>query len=116
MHALRLLSTALAAAILATGCVVYETPPGAYVVSQPVFDRSWSAARGALQDQGVQISSEDRGSGAIRGTRGGIGVLAQLRTQADGSVWVQFDTSGATSQDPDLINRISRSYDIRMGR
>jgi len=39
-----------------------------------------------------------------------------MRTQADGSVRVEFNTAGATSRDPDLINRVSRSYDRRMGR
>jgi hypothetical protein len=43
-------------------------------------------------------------------------VAANVRTQADGSVRVEFNTSGATGQDPALIDRISRSYDRRMGR
>jgi hypothetical protein len=116
IRAMRSLLTAFAAAMLIAGCVVYETPPGTYVVSAPVFDRAWSAAGGAMQDQGVQITGEDRGNGVIRGRRGGIEIAAQLRAQADGSVRVQFDTSGATGQDPDLINRISQSYDRRMGR
>jgi hypothetical protein len=85
-------------------------------VSQPVFDRAWNAARGALQDQGVEIAVEDRSNGVIRGQRGVIHVMAQVRTQADGSVRVQFDTSGGTGQDPGLIDRVSRSYDVRMGR
>ncbi len=116
MKSMRLLVAAFVGSLFAAGCVVYEPPPGAYVVSQPVFDRAWSAAGGAMQDQGVQITGEDRANGIIRGRRGGIDVAAQLRTQADGSVRVQFNTSGTTSQDPDLINRVSRSYDIRMGR
>jgi hypothetical protein len=64
----------------------------------------------------VQITGEDRSSGTIRGRRGGIDVTANLRTQADGSVRVEFSTAGATAQDPQLINRVSRSYDVRMGR
>ena len=116
IHAVRSMFGAFAAAMLVAACVVYEPPPGAYTVSAPVFDRAWSAAGGAMQDQGVQITAEDRANGVIRGRRGGIDVVAQLRTQADGSVRVQFDTSGATSQDPQLINRISQSYDRRMGR
>jgi len=43
-------------------------------------------------------------------------VTANVRTQADGSVRVEFNTAGETSRDPDLINRVSRSYDRRMGR
>ena len=112
LHALRLLLVAMATILLATGCVVYEPYPAA----PPVFERSWSAAAGAMQDQGVQITAEDRAAGVIQGRRGGIEVTAQIRSQADGSVRVQFDTRGATGQDPGLINRISQGYDRRMGR
>ena len=34
----------------------------------------------------------------------------------DGSVRVEFTTSGATAQDPGLIDRVTRSYNARMGR
>ena len=108
---------AAALAAVVGGCVVYEVAPGTYAPA-PVasFDRSWNAALGAFEDQGVPISSQDRGSGVIRGRRGGIDVTATLRTQADGSVRVELNTSGAVSQDPGLVERISRAYDRRMGR
>ena len=64
----------------------------------------------------MRITSEDRGWGVVRGTRAGINVTANVRTQADGSVRVEFNTSGATERDPALIDRISQSYDRRMGR
>ena len=99
------------------GCTYYEVAPGGYTASQPAsFDRSWSAAVGAFQDQGIGITSQDRGAGQIRGTRDGIDVVANVRTQADGSVRVEFNTSGATARDPALIDRISRAYDRLMGR
>jgi GH25 family lysozyme M1 (1,4-beta-N-acetylmuramidase) len=99
-------------------CTVYQVGPGTYAPasSPPAFDRSWHAAAGALEDQGVQITAEDRANGVIRGRRGKIDVSASVRTQADGSVRVQFNTAGATAQDPTLIDRISRAYDQRMGR
>lgn len=102
---------------LFAGCTYYQTAPGT-VVTTPAssFDRSWAAVIGALQDQGVQITSEDRGAGIVRGTRNGINVTASVRTQADGSVRVEFNTAGATERDPALIDRISQSYDRRMGR
>ena len=97
------------------GCVVYEPVPAGY--SQPAsFDRSWNAAVGAMREQGVTIIQEDRGAGVVRGTRGGINVTGSVRPQADGSVRVQFDTSGATGADPTLIDRITRSYQAFMGR
>jgi hypothetical protein len=104
-------------AVLVAGCTYYEVAPGVYATSSPTsFDRSWSATVGAFEDQGVRITAQDRGTGQVRGTRDGIDVLANVRTQADGSVRVEFNTSGATARDPGLIDRISRAYDRLMGR
>jgi hypothetical protein len=116
MH--RIVTAALVAMVcLAGGCVVYETAPGVYVTAPPsTFDRSWSAAVGAFEDQGVRITSQDRAAGQVRGTRDGIDLVANVRTQADGSVRVEFNTSGATARDPGLIDRVSRAYDRLMGR
>jgi hypothetical protein len=114
MRAAATLWLAVGAALLG-GCVVYEPVPAGY--SQPAsFDRSWSAAVGAMREQGVTITQEDRGAGIVRGTRGGINVTGSVRPQADGTVRVQFDTSGATAADPTLIDRITRSYQAYMGR
>jgi hypothetical protein len=106
----------LVAAALLAGCTYYVAP-GVYTTPGPAsFDRSWAAAVGAFDDQGVQITTQDRGTGQIRGTRDGIDVVANVRSQADGSVRVEFNTGGATARDPTLIDRISRAYDRRMGR
>jgi hypothetical protein len=116
MSVRRLLALGLAASLTA-GCTVYEVAPGVYA-SAPVstFDRSWSAARDAMLEQGVRVTQEDRATGMLRGTRDGIDVGALVYTQADGSVRVEFKTIGATRVDPSLIERISASYDQRMGR
>ena len=107
---------AMAMAAIA-GCTYYEVAPGTYSTSVPSkFDRSWAAAINSFQDQGVQITDQDRDAGLLRGTREGIDVLATIRTQADGSVRVQFDVTGATVRDPTLVDRISRAYDRFMGR
>jgi hypothetical protein len=105
---------AIAAALSLAACVVYEPVPAYQPV--PVFERSWAAAIGALQDQGVMITEQDRATGTVRGSRGAVNVVANVRTQADGRVRVEFNTSGAVSSDPDLANRISASYNRRMGR
>jgi hypothetical protein len=108
---------AAALATLLAGCVVYEVAPGTYgTAAAPSFDRSWNAATAALQDQGVDVLSHDRASGVIRGRRGAVDVTANVRTQADGSVRVELNASGAVSQDPGLVDRISQSYERRMGR
>ncbi len=93
---------------------VYHPVPVSYapVPSTSKFDRSWSAAIGALADQGVLISTQDRGAGIIQGKHKGTAVSGDIRHQGDGSVRVQFDTSG----DAALIQRITNSYNSRMGR
>ena len=78
------------------------------------FDRSFAAASGAMRDQGLTVTSEDRNTGTIVGKLEGGTVTASVRQQADGSVRVQFDASGM--RDPGVIDRVSRSYDRRMGR
>lgn len=62
----------------------------------------------AFEDQMVRIGTEDRAEGVLRGTRDAIDGTDCVRPQADGSVRVEFNTAGATSRDPDLINRIAR--------
>jgi uncharacterized lipoprotein len=107
----------LAAVLLSAACVVYEpVAVSPQLTVQQRFDRSWSAAAGAMSDQGLTITAQDRGAGVIRGTKDGINIAASVQTLADGSIQVKFDQSGATSSDPNLIHRVSDSYDRRMGR
>jgi hypothetical protein len=116
--------TAGAVALLAVaplvGCTVYQTSPGVYSSTPPpaqpsAFDRSWNAALSAMEEQGVTISSADRPTGIIKGHRGGIDMTANVRPQPDGTVQVKFNTGGNTAQDPQLISRVSRAFDARMG-
>jgi hypothetical protein len=105
--------------LLIVGCTYYQTAPGYYgpgASQESKFERSWSAAVGAFEDQGVRVTTADRPAGFLSGTRGAIHVTARLRSQTDGSVRVEFNTTGETGRDPELINRISRAYDRRMGR
>ncbi|MFO7494102.1 MAG: hypothetical protein R6X05_00520 [Desulfobacterales bacterium] len=105
--------------LVIAGCTYYQTAPGYYgpgASPESKFDRSWSAAVGAFEDQGVRVTTADRPAGFLSGTRDAIHVTASLRSQADSSVRVEFNTAGETGRDPALINRISRSYDRRMGR
>jgi hypothetical protein len=103
-----------ACAIPLAGCPYYYPPPGTVVMTPASFDRSFSAAAGAMSDQGVALTVQDPGTGAIAGTLNGSTVTANVRQQSDGSVIVQFNSSD--SRDPTLLDRISRSYDRRMGR
>jgi hypothetical protein len=107
----------VAATLVLAACVVYEpvaVSPGPTV--QQRFDRSWVAAGGAMSDQGVAVTAQDRGTGVMRGERGGIAITATLVTMADGSIQVKLESSGATNNDPGLVQRVSESYERRMGR
>lgn len=95
------------------GCVVYEPVPAP---APNTFERSWSAALAAAQDEGARIASEDRASGLIRGFRNEQEVTINVRSQADGSVRVEISARGPKGSDPGLAGRISRAYDRRMGR
>jgi hypothetical protein len=111
----RLLRVAsFAAALAVSGCAYYGYPVPVATSAPASFDRSFAAAAGAMRDEGLAITVEDRGSGTIVGRIGAGTVTANVRQQADGSVRVQFDATG--SRDPALIDRVSRSYDSRMGR
>jgi hypothetical protein len=113
-------SVVLAAALSTLGACVYD--PYYYGYPQPVsgtaatFDRSWNAAVGAMRDQGVQIALEDRPGGVIDGRRGNMTVRTHVMAQSDGRVRVEFNTGGLLSEDPGLSDRISSSYEARMGR
>jgi hypothetical protein len=100
-------------AVALAGCATNEPAP---VPAPSTFDRSWSAAVSAAQAEGVRITSEDRGSGIIRGLRNEQEVTINLRSQADGSVRVEISARGPKGSDPGLADRISRAYDQRMGR
>jgi hypothetical protein len=116
LRCLKSLAFAVALATLG-GCVAYTPVPVAAPQPSPQqrFDRSWSAAAGAMADQGVTISAQDRGAGVIRGARAGVPVTATVQTQADGNVQVSFETVGAAEKDPGLTQRLRESYLRRMG-
>ena len=97
------------------GCVAYE-PVVVQASPEQRFDRSWQAAAGAFVDQGVAITAQNYRTGTIRGDRGGIAITARVLTLPDGRIEVKFDQAGATNSDPNLVHRISESYDRRMGR
>ena len=107
------IALALGPALLA-GCVVYQPVPAYYTTS--TFERAWSAALGAVQDAGVQVTLSDANAGEIRGIRDGIDVAVTVSRQPDGRTRVQFDAKGPTDRDPGLPTRFSDAYDRRMGR
>ena len=113
MRRLLLAIAGLATALLIGGCVAYPYP----VTTGPsTFDRSWDAALGAAGDAGVQVTSADRSSGRISGSKSGAAVAIGLQTQADGSVKVSFEAPASTETNPTLNDRWLSNYHRRMGR
>jgi hypothetical protein len=93
------------------GCTYYAPPPG-----PSTYDRAYNAMLGAMSDQGVKVTDANPTAGLITGQRGGITVIATVAPQADGTTRVEFRTKGDINQDPNLINRITGSYNAHMGR
>lgn len=111
------LPAAVCVAMLAlVGCTYYAVPVAvpAATYYPSTYDRAFTAAAGAMRDQGLAINVEDRVNGQIVGTLSGMTITALVRAQSDGSVRLQFDSYSA--RDQQLIERISQSYDARMGR
>ena len=103
--------------LLVAGCTVYQTAPGVYSPAPPsTFDRAWDAARGAAYDEGVTVTSENPSNGLILGRKGPFGVTISLTTQSDGSVRVSIKTKGPEAEDPTLNQRLTQSYNRRMGQ
>ena len=109
-----LLLLAVGACTMALSACTYYVPttvPGA----PASFDRSFSAAAGAMRDHGLAVTVEDRSAGRIVGAASAGGtVSASVRSQADGSVRVQFDSQDL--RDSTLLDRVVRGYEARMGR
>jgi len=120
---MKITTSLLLCAALLGGCYVYDPyyPYYGYPAGYPgggtaaTYNQAWNAALGAMRDQGVQVGREDRSSGIIQGTRGSANVAAQVVSQQDGRVRVEFNVANA-GEDPGLPERLSRSYDARMGR
>lgn len=115
----RLLRPALAITVaLLAGCVVapYPTAYPTTVSTPPSFDRSWDAALGAAADAGVQVTSADRASGRITGSKAGAAVVIELRQQADNSLRVTFNAPDSKEANPTLNERWLNAYNRRMGR
>ena len=113
----RALVRAFAWAFLALAPAACYYAPYPYTTTVPAsFDRSYNAVIGAMGDNGLSILMEDRPAGRVIGRRGGIDLTGSVMPQSDGSVRVEFTTSGATAQDPSLIERVTRAYNARMGR
>ncbi|MBL0142880.1 MAG: hypothetical protein IPP91_12450 [Betaproteobacteria bacterium] len=112
MKCIRMILAALASLLLLAGCVVYEPVP----VPVDPFEAPWQAATGAINDAGLTLVTADRGTGTIRGTRGAVEGIINVRTRPDGRVGVEISSLDPNKQDPTLTQRLTDSYNRRMGR
>lgn len=114
----RLAALPLGLALATLGaCAYYPYPyPPPPVYGASTFDRAYDAALGALADQGLRITAQDRAGGNIVGTRGTLVVTASVRPQADGTTRVEFNTKGEQPQDAGISQRVLAAYNARMGR
>jgi hypothetical protein len=104
---------ALAVTLGLAGCYVYPYP--APVPVDPM-DQPWAAATGALQDVGLTIVTADRSTGTLRGTRGNVEGIIEVRMRADGRVGVEMKARDPDNRDPKLTDRMAEAYNRRMGR
>jgi hypothetical protein len=112
-HAIGILASLL---VWTAGCPYPEAAP-TYAPPPSKFDRAWSAANGAASDLGVYVTSSDRSTGMIQGTKGDTNVNISVWTQADGSVRVEINVQSPKSgPDAGLAQSLSNAYERRMGR
>ncbi len=116
IRSIRSLAALFACACLAS-CVAYPYPYEPQTVMVPAsFDRSWDAALGAAADSGIQVTSADRASGRILGTKAGAAVTITIEQQSGGNLRVGFSAPDARESNPTLNDRWLANYSRRMGR
>jgi hypothetical protein len=104
----------IAAMLALAACVAYVPPP---VPPPPsTTERAYNAVVAAMAENGVRVGEANAATGMVTGTRGSITVTAIVAPRPDGSAQIEFRTKGNISEDPTLINRITESYNARMGR
>jgi hypothetical protein len=103
--------------LLLHGCVVHQPVPAYAPPPGPsTYDRAWDSAVKAAQDSGIKLTTVDRSSGLISGSREGITARIKVVKQADGSTKVQMDLDGDLQRDPKLNDRFLAAYNRYMGR
>jgi hypothetical protein len=109
-------SLATAALVAALGGLVacVGTPPGTVPNSLSSYDRTFDTALGAMTDQKLDISQQERRLGTIVGTLGEVSITATLQPLFDGTTRVTFKQQGEAPADPGLLKRVVDSYNERM--
>ena len=114
MKPLTRFASVLALALGLGGCVVYQPVPAPAPVDP--MAQSFDAALGALQDAGLTVVNADRATGTLRGTRGSVEGVIEVRMRPDGRVGVEMKSRDPDNRDPKLTDRMAEAYNRRMGR
>jgi len=106
----------VAAVMSLAACVAYPPAPVAapQLTPQQHFERTYDAVTGAISDEGMRITSQDRAAGTVSGVWAGFTVTGKVDRRTDGSLRVQFDTPGMSKRELMLVDRLSVSYNRRM--
>jgi hypothetical protein len=97
-----------------SGCV--GAPPGTVPDSLASYDRTYDTALGAMADQKMVFSLQDRRNGTIVGELNGDTIKATLQPLHDGTIQVSFRPQGAPHADAGLLKRVVDSYNTRMSQ
>jgi hypothetical protein len=104
----------IAAMLALSACVAYVPPPAPPPPS--TTERAYNAVVAAMAENGVRVGEANPATGTVTGSRGNISVTATVTPRPDGSAQIELRTKGNISEDPTLLNRITESYNNRMGR
>jgi hypothetical protein len=90
--------------------------PGRVADSQASFDRTYDVALGAMADQRMTFSTQDRLQGRIVGSVDGITLSATIQPIVDGTTRVSFEAGGNTEADVAMLKRVADAYNARMSK
>lgn len=90
------------------------TAPGRVPDSMAGYNRTFDTALGAMADQKMTISVQDRRNGRIVGEHDGQTITATLQPMRDGTLRVNFVPQTDSPEATAMLQRLSDSYNARM--
>ena len=90
--------------------------PRVHFDSQASYDRTFDAARGAMAEQKLVVSVEDRRQGRIVGALDGETITATFEPMLDGTLRVSFLAQNDSPAALVLQQRVAGAYEVRMSK
>ena len=91
-----------------------EPTPGRVPDSMVGYNRTFDTALGAMADQKMTISEQDRRNGRIVGELDGQTITTTLQPMRDGTLRVNFEPKDDSPEATALVQRLATSYNARM--